>query len=149
MQFRTDAQKECYEKILPWLSEKFNGMIRPAEDLPAFFVTQGTAVLHIAIFPWGTADSVIQCRAYVVTDVELTPDLMSFLLFQNTQLRFGAFGIDGDGDIILEHSLAGPTADKMSIQTIAGLILASAVKYGAEIVARWGGQRAREPEINI
>jgi len=148
MQFRTDAQKECYEKISPWLNEKFNGMIRPAEDLPALFITQGTAVLHIAIYPWGRTDSVIQCRAYVVSGVELTPALMSFLLFQSTQLRFGAFGVDGDGDIILEHSFNGSTADKSSIQIIAGLILASAVKYGDEIVARWGGQRAKEPEIS-
>jgi len=147
MQFKSNAQKDCYEKASAWLNDKFPGIIGTAEDLPAFFITRGSAILQVAVFPFGNSDSMIQCRAYVVSGVELTPDLLRYLLQLNTQLLFGSFGIDGDGDIILEYTCIGSSADGSSIQTISDLIVASANKYGDEIVARWGGQRAKEPEI--
>lgn len=148
MQFRTEAQKDCFEKVSSCLNGKFTGMVIPAEELPAFFIVRGNAILQVAVFPLGESDSVIQCRSYTVSGAELTDDLMRYLLNQNTQLRFGSFGIDNDGDIILEHSLIGSLADRLSTQRIAEMILASANKFGDEIVARWGGQRAREPEIS-
>jgi hypothetical protein len=81
-------------------------------------------------------------RAYVVTDVEITPELMHFLLRENNIMRYGAFGLDKDDDIFFEHSIVGSTLDKEELMASVMAVLQTADKYDDQIRQRWGGRRA-------
>jgi hypothetical protein len=78
----------------------------------------------------------------VVTKVELTPDLMKYLLRCNYDMTLGAFGIDDAGDIFFEHTILGSSCDKSELRASVGAIAFVADKYDDEIVGRWGGERA-------
>lgn len=142
MEFKTSAQKACYEKIVPWAKELFGEFAQAREDAPVFGVMAGSAMVQVAVLPWGDDDATITARAYVVSGAELTPDLMHYLLRKNDDVRFGAFGVDNDGDIFFEHTIVGSTCDKEELKASVMAVVLTADKYDDEIVARWGGQRA-------
>jgi hypothetical protein len=112
------------------------------DDVPAIGVVVGSAVAQAIVFPWGEDDATICTRAYVVTGAELTPDLMRYLLRENADMRFGAFGVDDDGDILFEHTIVGSTCDKEELKASVMAVVMTADRYDDQIVARWGGQRA-------
>lgn len=142
MEFRTPAQQACYEKIAPWAKELFGEFAQAREDVPAIAVAVGSAAAQIWVLPWGDDDATISARAYVVSGAELTPELLHYLLRQNADMRFGAFGVDSDGDILFEHTIVGSTCDKEELKASVMAVLMVADKYDDEIVSRWGGQRA-------
>ena len=74
-------------------------------------------------------------------------DLLHYLLRENEQLRFGAFGVDSDNDICYSHTVVGSTIDKEELQACVMAVVAMADKYDDEIVGRWGGQRAIDRAI--
>ena len=142
MEFETQAQKECYEKVAPWVTELFGGSVLRKPDRPVLGVMEGSAFAQIGVFPWGDNDAIITTRSYVVSGADLTPDLMRFLLFENGGMRFGAFGVDDEGDIIFEHSIVGATCDQKELESSVIAVIRSADDYDDQIVERWGGTRA-------
>ncbi len=142
MEFKTAPQKACYEKIAPWIREIFGEFAMGRDDRPVFGVRVGTTLTIISVDPWSDDDAVITTRAYVVTKVELVPELMRFLLEQNDRMRFGAFGVDQDGDIFFEHAIVGSGCDKNELKASTIAVAVTADKYDDEIRNRWGGQRA-------
>ena len=141
MEFKTAAQKACYDKVVSWMKELFGELVIMRDDAPMMGVMMGSAVAQVAVLPWGDDDATITTRAYLVTGAELTPDLMRYLLQKNAELRFGAFGVDEDGDILFEHSIVGSSCDKGELKASVLAVLVTADKYDDEIVARWGGER--------
>lgn len=144
MEFETQAQQAVYQKIEPWLKEKFGIFFHRREDAPYFGVSIGSAFVHIGIQPWTSENASVTVRAYVVINAQIQPDLLLFLLRENDKLRFGAFGLDEDNDIFFEHTLPGLscTADELT-----GSILAvgqTTDQYDDVITARWGGVPAAE-----
>jgi hypothetical protein len=147
IQFETDAQRACYEKVRQWLTEAFGPTVRARENAPVFDVAVnlalgGSALAHVSVQPWGEDDATVVVRAYVVTDVEITPELMHFLLRENNIMRYGAFGLDKDDDIFFEHSIVGSTLDKEELMASVMAVLQTADKYDDQIRQRWGGRRA-------
>jgi len=147
IQFKTDAQRACYEKVRQWLTETFGPTVRVRENAPVFDVwvnlaLGGSALAHVGVHPWGEDDATVVVRAYVVTDVEITPELMHFLLRENDDMRYGAFGLDEDDDIFFEHSIVGSTLDKEELMASVRAVLQTADKYDDQIRQRWGGRRA-------
>jgi hypothetical protein len=144
MEFESDAQKETYEKIKPWMSEIFGEFAMAREDSPSFGIMIGTAFTQTWVYAWGKNDATITTRSYVVTGAELVPDLMLYLLNENDKVRFGAFGVDGEKDIFFEHTIVGSTCDKEELKASVMAVVMSADDYDDKIVAKWGGQTARE-----
>lgn len=142
MRFDTNAQKQCYEKILPLMKEMFGDFAGQREEIPEFGVLVGSAFAQTAIYPFGEEESVISTRAYVVTGAELTADLMHFLLRENDRMTFGAFGIDEEGDIFFEHSILGSTCDPEELKSSVSSVVLIADEYDDLIVDKWGGKRA-------
>jgi hypothetical protein len=142
MEFETQAQKECFEKVAPWVTELFGGSVLRKYDRPVLGVMHGSAFAQVGVFPWGEDETIVTTRAYVVTGVELTPELMRFLLLENAGMGFGAFGVDDDGDIIFEHSIVGSTSDQQELEASLIAVAKTADDYDDQIVARWGGERA-------
>ena len=109
MEFRSAAQKACYEKIVPWMKELFGEFVMLRTDAPAMAVVIGSAVAQVGVIPWGNDDATINTRAYVVTGAEATSELMHFLLRETDNMRFGGFGLDSDDDVFFEHAIVGST----------------------------------------
>lgn len=142
MNFHTDAQQACYEKVAGYIRTLFGEMAVAREDVPAFWIRHGSALAQVSVFPWSDDDATIGVRSWVVTDVEITPDLALHLLRQNDNMRFGAFGVDDDDDIFFEHTIVGATCDKEELRASVLAVLATADEVDDQIVQRWGGQRA-------
>ena len=142
MQFQTAIQEACYNKIATWMRELYGKFPCAREDVPGLAMVMGSALVEVFVFPWEKDDAIINARSYVVTDVELSPDLLHFLLRENNIMRFGAFGIAEHGDIIFEHTIVGSTCDKLELEASVNAVLEIADDYDDKIVERWGGRRA-------
>ena len=145
MEFKTEAQKACYEKVLPWLKEIFGEhFTRVRDDMPVVGIFVGSALAQVAIYPWGEDDAIINTRAYVVSGADITPDLMTYLLRENAQKYFGAFGLEEGNYIVYEHGIVGSRCDKEELRASVMAVALTADDYDDKIIARWGGQTALE-----
>ena len=119
MEFKTESQKACYEKVLPWLKEIFGEhFTRVREDAPVIGIVIGSALAQVAVYPWGDNDAIINTRAYVVS---------------------------GAGDyIVYEHGIVGSRCDKEELKASVMAVALTADDYDDKIIARWGGQTALE-----
>ncbi|MEO1297618.1 MAG: YbjN domain-containing protein [Cyanobacteria bacterium J06636_16] len=142
MEFQTTPQKECYERIEPWMHTLFGENVLTFDDEPLFVINFGSAVASTRVIPWEGDDALITTRSYVVTDIELTPELTYYLLRENNGIRFGRFALDSENDIVFEHSLVGSTCDQIELKYSVTTVTKLADTYDDEIVARWGGKRA-------
>ncbi|MEM8543438.1 MAG: YbjN domain-containing protein [Cyanobacteria bacterium P01_H01_bin.119] len=142
MEFETEAQKACYEKVAGWMSQLFTNIPWENLDEPGFGLFMGSAWVEVNIYPWGNDDSVINVRSTVVSGARLSSDLLRFLLQENDTLRFGAFAVNEQGDILFEHTIVGSTCDPQELEASAIEVLETADEYDDQIVADYGGDRA-------
>jgi hypothetical protein len=143
MQFETTKQEEIYLKIGAWMKELFGEeLVLVREDAPVYGVRFGSAFIQVSVYPWEKDEITITTRAYVVYGVELTLELTKYLLRKNEQMRFGAFGIDAEGDIEFEHTIVGSTVQAEELKASMYAVMKVADEYDDEIVTKWGGQRA-------
>ncbi|RIK47372.1 MAG: hypothetical protein DCC58_00110 [Chloroflexi bacterium] len=141
MEFQTEAQQAVYQKIRPWFQELFGTFASFSEERPTCFVLVGSAWTNTTVIPWGDDDATICTRAWLVTGAELSADLLLYLLRENADMRFGAFSIDADDDILFEHTIVGSTCDKDELRSSVLAVAQTADAYDDEIVARFGGTR--------
>lgn len=142
MQFKTRAQETTYKKTEQMLRQLFGEMVHAVQEAPMFVIPSGTTLTHVIVSPWGEKDATITVRAYVTFGSDLAPDLLHFLLRQNDTMRFGAFGIDADGDIFFEHTIVGTTCDKEELRASVMAVAQTADLYDEQIMQKWGGTRA-------
>lgn len=142
MQFKTRAQEATYKKTDQMLRQLFGEMVHVVQEAPAFVIPSGTTLTHIIISPWGEKEATITVRAYVTFGSDLTADLLHFLLRENDTMRFGAFGVDADGDIFFEHTIVGSTCDKEELRASVMAVVQTADLYDEQIMQKWGGTRA-------
>ncbi|MEM8542974.1 MAG: YbjN domain-containing protein [Cyanobacteria bacterium P01_H01_bin.119] len=142
MEFKTETQKACYERIKPWMQDLFSEAVVTFEDEPLFIINFGSAVASTRVITWSEDEALITTRSYVVTDVEITPDLTYYMLRENSGIYFGRFALDSENDIVFEHSLVGSTCDQVELKHSVMTVIQLADDYDDEIVARWGGKRA-------
>ena len=142
MEFKSDAQKNVYEKVKGLMTELHGESTTVVEDKPIFWVQNGSASVQVAIFPWGDDDATVCVRSWVVTGADVNADLGKYLLRENADMRFGAFGVDQDGDITFEHAIVGSTVDKNELRASIRAVAVTADKYDDEIVSKYGGERS-------
>ncbi|MFM7888309.1 MAG: T3SS (YopN, CesT) and YbjN peptide-binding chaperone 1 [Pseudanabaena sp.] len=147
MKFETSVQKACYEKIQLWLKDLYDNVYSPPYDMPVFVLPLGSATATVEVLPWGNSEAIISTWSYVVTGAEITQDLMRFLLKKNSELQFGVFSIDDDGDIRFHTTLVGSTCDRQELQTLVSSVLETADQYDDAIVATWGGERSLDRSL--
>lgn len=144
MLFTTPAQEACFAKITPWITELFGQAAVARAGEPVFDVKVGSAVTEVGVFPWKEDESVVCARARVIHGVTLSPELLQYLLRQNSVIRFGAFGIESDNEIFFLHSIVGSTCDKPELEATVRSVSSLADRYDDEIRNRWGGRRAAD-----
>ncbi|MEM1171811.1 MAG: YbjN domain-containing protein [Cyanobacteria bacterium P01_H01_bin.35] len=140
MEFQTLAQAECYQKVDGWMKELFSDYPWEKLDEPGFSIFLGSAWVEVRIYPWGE-DSIINTRSTVVIGAELKSDLLEFLLRANSDMQFGGFSLDANGNILFQHSIVGSTCDPNELEESALAVLEVADNYDDKIVERWGGKR--------
>ena len=96
--------------------------------------------MEVRIYPWGK-DSIINTHSTVVIGAELKSDLLEFLLRANSNMQFGGFALDGDGNILFQHSIVGSTCDPNELEESVLAVLEVADDYDDKIVELWGGKR--------
>lgn len=141
MDFSSEAQRECYQRILPWLEELFGGSLVVHQSLPEFGIMVGSAFAQITLTPFQN-DILICTRAYVVIGADLRYDLLEFLLHQNHYVVVGAFGLSPKGEIFYQHSILGSTCDQPELEASVLAVALLADRYDDRIRSQWGGQRA-------
>ena len=142
MHFATDAQRDCYERVLPWLEEIFGEHLVVSEEGPEFGVMVGSAFAQTAIHPFEENEALVCTRAYVVKGVELSYALYDYLLRENHEVLFGGFGVNPSGDVFFQHAILGSTCDKPELEASVMAVASLADRYDDEIMLRWGGERA-------
>ena len=142
MEFKTDAQKECYYQILDWMDELFGDYPWEKLDEPGFGLFLGSAWVEVLISPWEEDETVIKTQSKVVIDAKITPELMSFLLEANSEMMFGAFSVNKAGEILFSHSIVGSTCDPEELEASVLAVLEVSDDYDDKIIRTWGGKRA-------
>ncbi|MCA1954714.1 MAG: YbjN domain-containing protein [Anaerolinea sp.] len=142
MEFQNEFQKQMYEKLAGMMKELFGAFASPRQDSPAFGISMGSAYTVVSVLPWREDEAIFTTRSYVVTGIEIVPELMYYLLRENDRMRFGAYGIDRDNDIFFEHTIVASTCDLEELKSSVLAVVYTADQADDEITSRWGGQRA-------
>ena len=142
MTFANETQQVVYGRVRAFIEDLFGELAVYRDDAPAFAVAAGSAVAHVHVLPWTDEGAIVTTRAFVVSGATLNDDLMRWMLERNAEALWGAFGVDEDGEIVIDHSINGPTCDKEDLRASVLGVIFSADRYDDEIVARWGGERA-------
>ena len=149
MNFEHDAHEEAYKKVGKYLEETFGTNFTAVPDAPVYVGVQGSCMVHVVVYPWGTDDAVVNVRAWLVMEMgEIPADCLKFLLEENWKFRFGAFSIDSDGDIVFEHTIVAGKLDRVELEASVKAVLSTADDYDNRIVSEWGGVTAREKALN-
>jgi hypothetical protein len=83
-------------------------------------------------------------------DLQLGPDLATFLLTTNHTLGFGAFSYDpGNQAVWLRHTLLGTTLDLPELQTAVAAIATTAARLVGPIQQRFGGRTFQEAPSEV
>ena len=142
MTFANETQRAVYDRVRSFIEDLFGELAVYRDDAPAFAVAAGSAVAHVHVLPWTDEGAIVTTRAFVVSGATLSEDLMRWMLERNAEALWGAFGVDEDGEIVIDHSINGPTCDKEDLRASVLGVIFSADRYDDEIVAHWGGERA-------
>jgi hypothetical protein len=144
IKFETDAQRAAYERVADLMTQMFGEMAWQAPDEPSFSMTIGSAVVTLRVERLGDDDAFVNSYSWVVTGVEKSPELYLYLLRENLDFRFGAFGVDDEGDIMFRYGIVGSSVDKEELRAAALAVAQTADKYDDEIIAKYGGMSAKD-----
>jgi len=107
-----------------------------------YTLSHGSTQIMIIVRPFTNEETCIEVLANVVSDGNITPELMKFLLRKNAELHFGAFGLLFDDTIIFQYSIAGTNVDKNELITSINAVSIIADHYDDELATMSNGKRA-------
>ncbi|WP_088893986.1 T3SS (YopN, CesT) and YbjN peptide-binding chaperone 1 [Leptolyngbya ohadii] len=151
MHFLNPAQELTYRKVGDYLTSSalFKDQMKAATDEPTFCLTYGSAKVEIEVLawevhPWETRElAIVRACSCVTVETETTPELMHYLLTENSRMRFGAFHLGDMGEVRFSDSvLGGENMDLMELQTCILSVVTIADTYDDWIAEQFGGKRA-------
>ncbi len=145
MEFKTEAHQRVHETTRGYLQTLFGEVnVKVMDD--TFVLQEGSTFVYVRAFPIGEKKSGVEVFAYVVVDVEVTEQLMRYLLTYNLRLILGAFGLargEGDkGTVLLTHSILGESMDREELYGSVSAIARVADDLDDQIVTAFGGRTA-------
>lgn len=153
MLFTNTAQEITYRKVSDYLqnSSLFKDTMQIAVDQPRFNLHYGSAQVEIDVLPWEVHPwetgelAIVKACSCVTVGSQLDLALTEYLLQENQRMRFGAFQLTNDGEILFAHSvLGGESMDMMELQTCILCVVTIADTYDDIIAEKFGGQRAAD-----
>ena len=148
MNFQTEAQQDCYQKVADWLPEICDRVSNPVANDPIFSLQFGSATVIVEIRPFRQIESIIYIWGYVALEVEVSTELLRFLLKQNDVFRFGGFSMADDGDIRFQVTLLGASCEQNEFKLALAEVLETSDRYDDQIVQKWGGRRTTDELFN-
>lgn len=140
-----DVLNAAIEKVRKYLKEVYPDVV-DFED-GSFMLTAGTASVMLVVRPFTDNDAVVECLSHVVTDANVTPEVMEWLLRKNAELHFGAFGLLFDQTIIFSYSLPVKNLDKEELQTMVDAVTTIADYYDEQLAEMTGGKRSIDLQL--
>jgi hypothetical protein len=143
MEFKTEAHKKVYENTREFLFELFGEVnITVIED--TFALQEGSTFVYVRITVIGERQACVEIFSYAVIDIEVTEELMRYLLTYNLKLVLGAFGLaiddQGKGTVVLTHTILGDTMNKEELYASVSAIARVADDLDDQIVKAFGGK---------
>ncbi|MBD1911913.1 MULTISPECIES: YbjN domain-containing protein [unclassified Leptolyngbya] len=151
LSFASKTQELSYTKVVDYLqtSTLFENAVQFSTTQPRINLTYGSArvaveVLTWDVHPWEERElAIVRASSCVTVNSHLGPELMDFLLTENQRMRFGAFHLGPQGEVLFAHSvLGGEGMDLLELQTCILSVVTIADTYDDLIVEQFGGQRA-------
>jgi hypothetical protein len=145
MEFKTEAHQRAYEKAHDYLHTLF-GEVNVKVMADTFVLQEGSTFVYVRVFPIGEKKSGVEIFAFVVVDVEVTEQLMRYLLTYNLRLIMGGFGLargeGSKGTVLLTHTILGDSMDREELYGSVSAIARVADDLDDQIVTAFGGQTA-------
>jgi hypothetical protein len=145
MEFKTEAHRKAHDKTRDFIHTLFGEInVKVLDD--SFVLQEGSTFVYLRAFPIGEKKAGVEIFSYVVVDVEVTDDLMRYLLTYNLKLILGGFGLaigeDGRGAVLLTHTILGDTMDREELYASVSAIARVADDLDDRIVTAFGGTTA-------
>ncbi|HEY9698397.1 MAG TPA: hypothetical protein V6D10_14120 [Trichocoleus sp.] len=156
--FTNSAQELTYRKVLDYLTTAalFKDSLEVVADQPVFYLTYGSARVDVEVrawdvHPWDTGElAVVRAVSCVTVGSELSHELMRYLLMESSRMRFGAFQLGDEGEVLFANSvLGGENMDLMELQTCILSVVTIADTYDDIIADQFGGKRAADRSVSL
>ena len=146
MKFKTEAHEKVYQKMRDCLFTLFGEVSLTAMDDYTFALQEGSTFIYVRAAAIGEKQASVEIFSYVVVDIDITEELMRYLLEYNLQLVMGGFGLatddQGKGTIVLTHTILGATMCKDELYTSVSAIARVADDLDDKIVEKFNGKTA-------
>lgn len=126
-----------YEQAGKWLRRSFAGEVSEAEDESAYYVARGRIGVRVQVTPVGDEDVVLEAYSWVAQGLHVTPEVGLYLAERNAELRFGALEVDGEGAIILGHTLFADGAGEVVLVRLVEVLAETAEALDGELRRRF------------
>lgn len=156
--FANTIQELTYTKVADYLraSTLFEQAVEFSPTHPRFGITYGSAhvtveVLTWDVHPWEERElAIVRACSCVTVGSNLSTELMDLLLRENQRMRFGAFQLGQQGEVLFAHSvLGGEGMDLTELQTCILSVVTIADTYDDSIVEKFGGRRALDQAVHM
>ena len=133
-----------YKKVQTFLQQMYGATYQEkvSEFENKFVIAHGSAAVIVSVKPWHETECIVEALSYVVHGASMSPELMSFLLRENSKSPFGAFGTSFDNTITYSHAITGSHLDQNELATTVRHVAFMADEYDDIIRSRAGGKRA-------
>src|SRR3954447_7808786 len=102
MEFANDAHRDSYDLVARYVGELFGEDVSSDPSRPAFTLQEGSALATIEVRPWREWSTTVESQSLFVTEISPSEELYRFLLDENAELLFGAFGLKDETTIIFK-----------------------------------------------
>lgn len=143
LQFASEAQEATYKKVKDYLeaSSMFKDAMRVVEDETRFDIIHENRVVRVEILPWqvnpwdkGSELAIVRASSRLTLGGVVDAQLMHHLLRENARMRFGAFQLDDQDEVVFSDSvLGGSNMDLFEMQTCILAVATVAVTYDSII----------------
>ncbi|HWN98707.1 MAG TPA: hypothetical protein VNS63_05495 [Blastocatellia bacterium] len=145
MEFKSESHRKVYEKTRAYLHTLF-GEVNVTTMDDTLVLQEGSTFIYARAFPIGDKKAGVEIFSYVVADVDVSQELMRYLLTYNLRLILGAFGLapgeDGKATVVLSHSILGDTMSRDELYASVSAIARVADDLDDQIVETFGGKTA-------
>jgi hypothetical protein len=150
MEFKTEAHRTVYEKTRNYLHSMFGEVNVKTMD-ETLVLQEGSTFVYVRTFPIGEKKAGVEVFSYVAVDVEVTDELMRYLLTYNLRLILGGFGLSiGESNkaaVLLTHTILGDSMDREELYASVSAIARVSDDLDDQIVSSFGGVTALDKLI--
>jgi hypothetical protein len=145
MEFKSDAQKTVFNRTREYLHSLFGEVNVKVLD-HTFVMQEGSTFVYVRAIPIGDKKAGVEVFSHVVVGIDVTEELMRYLLTANLKLVLGAFGLaigkEGKATILLTHTVLGETMQREELYASVTAVARVADEMDDELVTKFGGETA-------